>query len=291
MRQLTNHLFAETSYQWANVGAAVTDKGIVLIDSPVRPPESRHWQNEIRRLSPLGIRYLISTDFHGDHVTGAAFIEGVTFITPQLVYQEITKVKGKHPFSKEIFVESLRDQGHADEAAEIAAAAVPVPEICFEDSLILHLSPLTFEIRRLGGHTPACSVVYVPEERVLFGSDVVMDTPCPGMRDASVGQWLKALEWAEGLPIDHIVPGHGEICGKELVRKLKGYFSELQEVMRRVVQTGLPKAEAVVDRSFEKFFWAETSRGTYWVEQRKDTFRRGLETLYDEVKTGEGGAR
>jgi hypothetical protein len=45
----------------------------VLIDSPVRPPESRHWQNEIRRLSPLGIRYLISTDFHGDHVTGAAF--------------------------------------------------------------------------------------------------------------------------------------------------------------------------------------------------------------------------
>ncbi|MFQ5895932.1 MAG: MBL fold metallo-hydrolase, partial [Nitrospinota bacterium] len=74
MRQLTEHLYAETGFDWANVGAAVTDEGVVLIDCPVRPTDSRKWQGEVRSLSPRGIRYLISTDYHGDHTTGAAFI-------------------------------------------------------------------------------------------------------------------------------------------------------------------------------------------------------------------------
>ncbi len=284
MRQLTEHLFVETGFDWANVGAAVSGEGVVLIDCPVRPSDSRRWQKELQSLSPLGIRYLISTDYHGDHITGTAFIEGVTLIAPQLAYEEIARVKGKHPFSKQIFIETLRDLGHEEDAAEIEGAVVPPPQVCFEESLILHLPPLTFEVRRLGGHTPTCSVVHVPEERVLFPGDLVIESPCPGMRDANVGQWIQTLEWIEDLPVEHIVPGHGEVCGKEGVRRLRRYLMDIRETMERLVRAGRPKAEAVVDGSFEKFFWADTSRGTYWVEQRKDTFRRGLETLYEEVK-------
>ena len=54
MRHLTEHLVAETEYLWANVGAGITEAGIVLIDCPVRPSDSRHWQKELRALSPKG---------------------------------------------------------------------------------------------------------------------------------------------------------------------------------------------------------------------------------------------
>ena len=286
MRRLTKNIVAETRFQWANVGAAITEEGVALIDCPVRPTDSRQWQQELRSLSPWGLRYLISTDYHGDHSTGAAFIEGVTYIAPQLVYEEIAKIQQRQTFSKDIFIDTLRDQGFAEEAEEIAGAAVPLPKICFDDTLILHFSPLTFQIRRLGGHTPACSVVFIPEEGVLFAGDVVIEEKNPGMRDAHLGQWIKALEWIEGLPVETIVPGHGEVCGQEVVRRLKEYFQTLRGDMENLIRAGRSKAEAVAADCFEKLFWADTSRGAYWIQQRRENFRRGLERVYEEIRMG-----
>jgi cyclase len=288
MRTRTNNLVIETGFQWANVGAATTQDGIIMIDCPVRPTESRKWQQELRSLSPLGIRYLISTDFHGDHSTGAAFVKDVTYIAAQLIYNEIGKLREKHTFSKSIFIETLRDQGFSQEADEIDKAVVPLPKICFDESLTLHFPPLTFEIRRLGGHTPACSVVHIPEEKIVFAGDVVIEEKNPGMRDASLRQWIKALEWIENLPVDRIVPGHGEVCGKDVVRRLRDYFQMIRGEMERLVKQGKKREEAVASDIFSKLFWADTSRGAYWIQQRKDTFRMGLERAYDEVK-GETG--
>jgi cyclase len=285
MQRLTDRIVVETGFQWANVGAVITDDGIILIDCPVRPTDSRKWQEELRALSPLGIRYLISTDYHGDHSIGSAFVEGVTYIAPQLVYEQIAKINKKIiPSRAKTFVEPLKEQGFKEEAEEIAKAVLPLPKICFEDSIILHFPPLTFELKRLGGHTPACSIVYIPEENVLFASDVVIEQPNPGMGDASLSQWIKALEWIEGVPVDRIVPGHGEVCGKDVVRRLKERFKMIRGNMEKLVRAGQTKGEAVASDSFEKLFWADTSRGTYWVQQRKDTFRRGLERVYDEIR-------
>jgi cyclase len=284
MQRLTKNIVAETGFQWANVGAAVTEDGVVLIDCPVRPSDSRKWQKELRTLSPLGPRYLISTDYHGDHSTGSAFIEGVTYIAPQRVYEEISKIQEKHVFAKDTYIETLREQGFNEEAEEIRKAIVPLPKICFDDTLILHFPPLTFHIRRLGGHTPACSVVFIPEEKVVFTSDVVIEERNPGRRDASLRQWISGLEWIEGLPVEQIVPGHGEVCGKEVVRRLKGYFQMIWGDMEKLVRAGRTKAEAAASDDFQKLFWADTSRGNYWVQQRRNTFRMGLEKAYDEVK-------
>jgi len=97
-----------------------------------------------------------------------------------------------------------------------------------------------------------------------------MDTPCRGMRDASVNQWLKALEWAEGLPIDHIVPGHGEVCGKELIGRLKGYFSGASGgYAGGWFRKACPRRRRSRTALLRSSYWAETSRGAYWVEQRR----------------------
>jgi hypothetical protein len=145
---------------------------------------------------------------------GVAFVEDVIFIAPQCVYEEVSR--GSNPFIKKIFVETLQDQGHTEDATEITETPIRLPQICFEEDLTLHLHPLTFEIQRLGGHSPACSVVYVPEEGIVFSGDVVINDPCPGMRDANEVQWMKALSWIEELDVETIVPGHGEVCGKEV---------------------------------------------------------------------------
>ena len=104
-----------------------------------------------------------------------------------------------------------------------------------------------------------------------------------GMRDANFGEWIRALEWVESLPLDTIVPGHGELCGKEMPRMVRERLSSILETMKGLIQKGLTKAEAVSDASFDKFFIAGVSRGEYWSQLKKETFRIGLERAFDEV--------
>jgi glyoxylase-like metal-dependent hydrolase (beta-lactamase superfamily II) len=284
MRRLTEHLYAETEYHWANVGAAATEAGIVLIDCPVRPSQSRHWQEALRPLSPKGIRYLITTDYHVDHTTGTSFLDGdFTFVAPQRVFDELAQIRGDTRTARKTYIDTLNDMDEPEEAELVGNADVPPPHVCFDDHMTLHLAPLTFEIYRKAGHSPACTSVLVPEERVLFSGDVMINEPGPGMRDASINQWIEALAWMEALPIDHIVPGHGEICTVREAHALKEQFIEIRGIMRDLVRAGLDKAEAVADAKFERFFWSDTSRGPSWIEGRRVTFRRGLERLYDEA--------
>lgn len=292
MRRLSAHLVAETEYLWANVGAGITADGAVLVDCPVRPSDSRHWQRVLRTLSPRGVRYRIATDYHGDHVIGGAFMEdaGVVSIAPRRVFEELAAPGATSRAGRATFVNALNEVGAHEEANEIAGAVLPLPQVCFEKEMTLHLHPLTFEIFCLGGHTPACSSVYVPEEGVIFTGDVVINEPGPGMREARFRQWIAALEWIEGLPVEWVVPGHGEICGVEGVRRLRNDFVEMWERMESLLRRGAARGEALADAAFEKFFWSDESRGASWVAHRRRTFRRGLENLYAEVKEGMGHA-
>ncbi len=287
MRHLSEHLVAETGYLWANVGAGVTEAGVVLIDCPVRPRDSRRWQEQMRVLSPKGIRYSISTDYHGDHTIGAAFIEDarVISIAPRRVFDALAAREGSLA-GRDTFIDTLNEIGAHGEAKEIAEAVLPLPQVCFDEGVTLHLYPLTFQVYRLGGHTPACSSVYVPEEGVIFTGDVMINEPGPGMREARFREWIDALAWIEGLPVAHVVPGHGEICGTREVRRFRNELEEMWGIMKGLVRKGMTREEAVTADSFGKFFWSDTGRGESWIAHRRRTFRRGIENLYAEVKEG-----
>lgn len=291
MQKITERLYAETEYHWANVGAAVTDHGIVLIDCPVRPSQSQHWQAALRPLSDKGIRWLIGTDFHVDHTTGIPFVAGdYVLVTAQRVFEELDRLRPNARASRKHFCDTLVDMGFPDEAEQVAAAVVPPPQVCFDDHMTLHLEPLTFEIYRKGGHTPACTCVLVPEERVLFSSDIMINEPGAGMRDANLTDWIAALDWIETLPIDHVVPGHGPVCGMDEVRRFKQEFIEIRAIMHDAIRAGREKTAAAADPRFDRFFWADTTRGPSWIEARKTTFRKGLEKLYDDALIETGAA-
>ena len=123
---------------------------------------------------------------------------------------------------------------------------------------------------------------------MLFSGDVMINEAGPGMRDASINEWIEALAWMEALPVDHIVPGHGEVCTVREAHALKEQFIEIRGIMRDLVRGGRKKTEAAADPKFEKYFWSDTSRGPSWIEGRRVTFRKGLEKLYEEARADVG---
>jgi hypothetical protein len=80
------------------------------------------------------------------------------------------------------------------------------------------------------------------------------------------------------------VPGHGNIGGKEIVDRLGTYLTDIRDNMAKLIKAGLQKHEAVTDKSFDSFFTPDTNSGAYWTKQREQTFRAGLEKLYEDVQ-------
>ena len=54
--------------------------------------------------------------------------------------------------------------------------------------------------------------------------------------------------------------------------------------MARLIEKGMEIHAAIADPSFDRFYQADTNSGSYWARQREETFKKGLEKLYGDVK-------
>ena len=100
---------------------------------------------------------------------------------------------------------------------------LPVPEFNFKDSLVIKSGKKEIICKYFGaGHTIDNIVVWIPEEKVLFGGCMVksLSTTSPGnIRDADLDAWPGTMEKVisrfNNVPI--VVPGHGSYGGPELL--------------------------------------------------------------------------
>jgi len=113
------------------------------------------------------------------------------------------------------------ERGEADMKSEIerfprlfrAVESVPGltwPTIVFEKRLTLWLGNLQVELLQLGrGHTKGDTVVWLPQDRVLFSGDLVEYEATPYTGDAYLSDWPDTLDAIEALNPAKLVPGRG----------------------------------------------------------------------------------
>ena len=179
-------------------------------------------------LPGLPIRYVVLTHHHGDHASGARtfLAEGTTVVTTP---------------GNAAFVERLAAAPFTLEPDVLAENPRPVRiELVEGGHRVLTDASRRVELYDVGPipHAEEMLVVYLPEERILYQSDLFnpvtpdgpepigYDDPWHGV-DAEDTRALLAFIRAEGLEVDRIVGSHGRI----------GTVEELAESVRRA---GLP---------------------------------------------------
>ncbi len=99
---------------------------------------------------------------------------------------------------------------------------LPIPDKGFDTKLILDIGDKKTECRYFGpGHTLDGIVVWIPDEKILFGSNTVrnMNGWVGNIADADVKSWsatvekIKAAYWSAEI----VIPGHGKYGGTELL--------------------------------------------------------------------------
>ncbi len=94
----------------------------------------------------------------------------------------------------------------------------------------------TVRLIELAGHAPGTCVVYLPERKVLFTSDLVFVGRFPFMGDADIDAWITALRRMEEMDVEYVLPGHGKPSAPEAISEqrkwLEAFANRARELLR-----------------------------------------------------------
>jgi cyclase len=237
MIQVTENVFVETGLFACNLGLITTKEGNVLIDTPMRPTDALAWRDE--SLKKGEIRYLINTEEHPDHFQGSGFFPGL-YVTHRVTRDNLEKV------STDEVIDRVKHMD-PDGLSLMEGFQIKLPDITFSESLNLYLGDLTVELFHLPGHSEGGIGVFLPEERVVFTTDIVFHQKKSWLHEATPSLWLESLDKLKRLDIDTIVPGHGDICQKDYLDEQAGIIESWIDTVRSSIKGGLSREEAVLN--------------------------------------------
>ena len=201
--RLSDRAYAYTAEGDPNTGIVIGDDAVMVIDTQATPVMAQDVIRRIREVTDKPIRYVVLTHYHAVRVLGASGYAPDHVIASRDTYDLIV------------------ERGEADMKSEIerfprlfrAVESVPGltwPTIVFEKHLTLWLGKLQVEIMQVGrGHTKGDTIVWLPQDRVLFSGDLVEFDATPYAGDAYLGDWPKTLDNLAAMNPEKLVPGRG----------------------------------------------------------------------------------
>ncbi len=281
LQEIAPGIFVELEYHGANVAFIVTDEGVILIDTPMLPDQAREWNEVIRRHTDQKIIYIINTDHHRAHVIGNQYFPTATVIAHEQAWKEM---KSYGDSFRTRLINMYRDR--IPEAVEEWKRTLTIikPEITFTGRTYLFKGDKEIHLIPLGGHTPATTVVYFPNEKLLFTGDLVVTNRPPFLSQGNTKQWLQALTYLRKLRYDVLIPGHGELTGKEATEKMSEFLRLVRRKVRIAYRAGMPKADTARSLSHLIRFWPIPPFEKPKADRR---FKSGLGRVWNEMRAEE----
>ena len=281
IREIAPNVFVETEYHGANVAFIVTGNGVVLVDTPMLPDDARHWQVQIRARTKEQAIYIVNTDHHRAHVVGNQHFLPATVIAHELAWKEI-KSYGDSFRTRLLNMYEDRIPAAAEEWRD--HLQIINPEVTFTDRTVLYRGDKEIHLIPIGGHTPATTVVYLPQDRILLTGDAVVTNRPPFLSQGNTKEWLDALTYLRRLEYDLLVPGHGELTGKEATETMSDYLRLVRRRVRSAYRAGLSKAET--SRSLSQLIrhWPIPDFEKPKADRR---FKSGLGRVWTEIRAEE----
>ena len=202
--KLSEHAYAYTAEGDPNTGIVIGDDAVMVIDTQATPVMAQDVIRRIREVTDKPIKYVVLSHYHAVRVLGAS------------AYQP------EHILASEDTLSLIKERGEQDKASEIGrfprlfrnVERVPTgltwPTMTFTGKMTLWLGKLEVQLIQLGrGHTKGDTVVWLPQEKILFSGDLVEFDATPYAGDAYFSDWPQTLANIAALKPEKLVPGRG----------------------------------------------------------------------------------
>lgn len=216
-------VFTSELYLEVNAGLVVTPEGGVLIDTLPFPSETRQIIEFAQRICPQGIRYVINTVAHADHVYGSYL-----FPQAELIAHEVCR-----EMLQEHAYDALREA--QDHTPELRDVEIRLPKIVFNEGMLIRLGGKTIHVFNTPGPSPEVCCVHVREEKVLFASDLIMAVPLISGPFSDIPAYKQSLSNLHEHNLECIVQGHGEVLLRgEITSSIDSSIEYLDDIQQTV---------------------------------------------------------
>lgn len=234
--KLATGVYAYTAEGDPNTGVIVGDDGVMVIDTQATPVMAGDVLRRVREVTKKPVKYVVLTHYHAVRVLGASAY-GAEHIIASRPTLELIEERGAQDFKSEVdrFPRLFR--------AVESIPGLTWPNLVFDGALTLWLGKREVRIFHPGrGHTKGDTVVWLPQEKVLFAGDLVEQGATPYCGDAYLGEWPRTLAKLKSLRPKKLVPGRGRALRTptKSAAAIDGTAGFLRAMMR-TVEAGVKK--------------------------------------------------
>lgn len=230
----------------ANSVIVVGDDGVLIFDGGGFPAQGEQVLAKVKDLTPLPVKYVVISHWHGDHnrgifpileafpnaeVVGHSFTRAAMLGAPmQTIHksEQSGEVKAigdevKQSLAQNKFIDGtpLKEGERAffkrfvadnvAHQAEVMRMRITPPTKTFETELTIRLGRRVVELRHFGpANTKGDAVMILPAERIVAAGDIVVE-PIPYGFGSYPANWAKALKDIKAIGFKTLIPGHGAL--------------------------------------------------------------------------------
>jgi glyoxylase-like metal-dependent hydrolase (beta-lactamase superfamily II) len=256
--------------QGGNITVAVGTDGIIMVDTQFAPLSDKI-KAAVKAISPLPIKYIVNTHFHGDHTGGDANFQKDGAI---VIAQDNIRLR---------LLAGTTNGTTGNKTAPLSGDAIP-KETYTGGVKIIEVGGRKAELHHVNNaHTDGDTWVYFPDANVIATGDVMNNLhryqqvdfanggDIRGMIRAS-NDWLKLAN--DGTKV---VVGHGPLANKASVAAYNEMVKAARERVEKLVREGKSEAEVVAAKTLadlDKTWAANEQAADNFVKQVYHSFSR-----------------
>ncbi len=185
--------------------AILTSDSLVIVIDTKMDDAAKNLYEKVKKLAGTKPILVINTHIHPDHTGGNKYYPGSTIIAGgDYTKEQWTKEDGKESLPTE-WLKGRKDIRMGDDTVTL------------------------FNLGR-NAHTESDIMVYLHKRKILFGGDVILNKQnaiIMGKGDPEGYLWAFDYVTKE-FDVEHVVPGHGAVGGKEVIEAFKQYFNDMK---------------------------------------------------------------
>ena len=258
-----HYVFTSSTY---NSGVIATSEGVIVLDALNSEAVGRAERKAIEDTIRQPVRVLVSSSFHNNYSKG------------NLAYADVWKI-GHENYRADLLDLMQREKAPPEEQKS------RLPSQTYRERVTLHLGGKEIQILYVGrAHTRGDSIIYVPQDRIVYLSELFFANQFLFINDGYGLDWLKALDAVEVLGADIFVPGHGPVPAdpKEARQELRRFRQMLVDV-RDAVQKEIARG-ATEDQAVATIRWSQYEKMQSYDAQRETAVRRLYQQLTGTLK-------
>jgi glyoxylase-like metal-dependent hydrolase (beta-lactamase superfamily II) len=277
MKKLHKSIYCHTTADGMNVGCVIGEDGVVCIDLPLDPEETRGWRAQIAEFTDKPVRAVMFTTSDRMNSGSLAVVKSPAILHEAAFAQlYATAEPPSDPPGEPQPPAPVREPGAG-------------PEVTFSSAATFVLGtrhPSFVDAVHRGGYSPDASFVIPRDSGVVFvGNHVVVGHP-PDLSQGDFDRWQTILTTLRrNRHVATVVPGWGAPGNTTIVDETLDYIKVATARVKALVRANRARSDvAALIPELLMLYTTKSSKGSARQDVLVQHMRAGLERIYDNLK-------